>query len=89
LRTLGVVVIEHPFPDHFCYARDDLQFADAFPVVMTEKDAVKCRQMHLQQAWYVEVDACLPETFLSSVFERLEVAQQQRKIPLQRGILGH
>jgi tetraacyldisaccharide 4'-kinase len=89
LRTLGTVVIEHPFPDHFHYAPSDLQFADVFPVVMTEKDAVKCRQMNLQQAWYVEVDACLPETFFHAVFECLEMVQQQRKLPLQRGILGH
>jgi tetraacyldisaccharide 4'-kinase len=89
LRTLGTVVIEHPFPDHFHYAPSDLQFAEAFPVVMTEKDAVKCRQMNLQQAWYVEVDASLPETFFRAVFERLEAVRQQRKLPLQRGILGH
>src|SRR5690606_33035231 len=43
LRALGSQVIEHPFPDHYAYLPSDLNFGDALPVVMTEKDAVKCR----------------------------------------------
>src|SRR5690606_29359122 len=42
LRALGVEVVEHAFPDHHAYTAADLAFADALPLVMTEKDAVKC-----------------------------------------------
>lgn len=42
LRAAGVVPIEHPFPDHARLTAADLAFGDALPVVMTEKDAVKC-----------------------------------------------
>src|SRR5690606_20568690 len=40
LRSLGVDVIEHAFPDHHAFTATDLQFADNLPVIMTEKDAV-------------------------------------------------
>ncbi|MCC2655581.1 MAG: tetraacyldisaccharide 4-kinase [Panacagrimonas sp.] len=43
LRGRGVEVIEHPFPDHHAYTGQDIQFLDGLMVLMTEKDAVKCR----------------------------------------------
>ena len=35
-------VVEHPLPDHARLRVDDISFADDLPVLMTEKDAVKC-----------------------------------------------
>ena len=35
----------------------------ATAIIMTEKDAVKCRRLGLENAWYVPVDTCLPENF--------------------------
>lgn len=43
LRARGVQVIEHAFPDHYAYDAADIRFGDGLPVLMTEKDAVKCR----------------------------------------------
>src|SRR3569832_435193 len=43
LRARGVHVIEHAFPDHYAYDAADIRFGDGLPVLMTEKDAVKCR----------------------------------------------
>lgn len=43
LRARGAEVIEHPFPDHHAYTAQDVQFLDGLMVLMTEKDAVKCR----------------------------------------------
>lgn len=57
LRALGVRIIEHPFPDHYPFASNDLRFGDALAVVMTEKDAVKCRGFPLERAWYLAVAA--------------------------------
>ena len=42
LRWLGIEVIPHPFPDHHVFGANDLSFGDTHPVLMTEKDAVKC-----------------------------------------------
>ncbi|MGQ0619630.1 MAG: tetraacyldisaccharide 4'-kinase [Panacagrimonas sp.] len=43
LAARGIEVIPHPFPDHHAYTAGDITFGDALPVLMTEKDAVKCR----------------------------------------------
>ena len=45
LRALGLNVIEHPFPDHHPFNAAELDFADELPVLMTEKDAVKCARV--------------------------------------------
>jgi tetraacyldisaccharide 4'-kinase len=57
LQTAGIDVREHAFPDHHRYRAADLEFAEALPVLMTEKDAVKCRAFAGPVRWYVPVDA--------------------------------
>ncbi|SFS12460.1 lipid-A-disaccharide kinase [Dyella sp. OK004] len=71
LRARGLEVVEHPFPDHHAYRADDLAFGDSAPVLMTEKDAVKCRPLALPQGWVVPVRAVLPEAFLEEVCARV------------------
>ena len=57
LRRHGIEVIEHPYPDHHRFVAGDLDFGDERPVLMTEKDAVKCEAIAPEQAWYVPVTA--------------------------------
>jgi len=59
LRAHGVQVIEHAFPDHHPLVAADVEFADALPVLMTEKDAVKCTSFANPRLWYVPVTAQL------------------------------
>lgn len=61
LRARGIDVIEHPFPDHHAFTPHDLAFGDALPVLMTEKDAVKCRAFADPRLWYVPVAASFGE----------------------------
>lgn len=49
--------IAHAFADHAQYRAEDLNFADELPVLMTEKDAVKCQSFAQPNWWYVAVDA--------------------------------
>jgi tetraacyldisaccharide 4'-kinase len=72
LRALGLDVIEHPFPDHHRYTAADLAFGDRLPVLMTEKDAVKCRAFAAENAWVVPVTAELPASFFDAIATRLE-----------------
>ncbi|MBI2381019.1 MAG: tetraacyldisaccharide 4'-kinase [Gammaproteobacteria bacterium] len=44
LRGLGAKVLPHAFPDHHAYTATDLEFPGSELVLMTEKDAVKCRR---------------------------------------------
>ncbi|HET8707416.1 MAG TPA: tetraacyldisaccharide 4'-kinase [Pseudomonadales bacterium] len=71
LRKLGIEVIEHPFPDHHFYSKDDLKFDDTYPVVMTEKDAVKCASFASDNWWYLAVTAQLETRFLAELDNRL------------------
>jgi tetraacyldisaccharide 4'-kinase len=57
LRERGIEVIEHGFPDHHAFVPPDLAFADELPVLMTEKDAVKCAAFADARLWYVPVSA--------------------------------
>jgi tetraacyldisaccharide 4'-kinase len=59
LRAHGLEVIEHAFPDHHPLTAAQLAFADALPVLMTEKDAVKSRSFANPRLWYVPVTAQL------------------------------
>jgi tetraacyldisaccharide 4'-kinase len=57
LRGYGLTVLEHPFPDHHPFSAGELDFADQLPVLMTEKDAVKCAGFANPRLWYVPVVA--------------------------------
>jgi tetraacyldisaccharide 4'-kinase len=74
LRRAGLQLIEHPFPDHYAYAAADLAFDDGLPVLMTEKDAVKCVGFG-GPLWYIPVTAQLPEGFGARLLEHIERAR--------------
>ncbi len=76
LRAAGIDVVEHAFPDHHRYAAGDLEFGDDRPVLMTEKDAVKCRVFASENWWCVPVSADLPSPFFDAVAARLVKPQQ-------------
>jgi len=59
LEAHGIRVIPHAFPDHHRLSREDLEFGDSLPVLMTEKDAVKCESFAQPRHWFVPVDAVL------------------------------
>ena len=72
LRARGFTVVEHAFPDHHRFGPADLEFGDDAPVVMTEKDAVKCRPFARDGQWYLPVQAVLPEDFSERLLARLK-----------------
>jgi len=57
LRNAGLTIHEHPMPDHHPFQPGDLEFGDALPVLMTEKDAVKCAAFADERCWFVPVTA--------------------------------
>jgi tetraacyldisaccharide 4'-kinase len=61
LRAAGLELQAHAFPDHYQYCAADLEFGDGLPVLMTEKDAVKCRAFAASGRWYLPVAASLSE----------------------------
>jgi len=55
LKGMGLSAIPHVFPDHYAYTQSDLIFNDDLPVLMTEKDAVKCRKFTGKRMWYLPI----------------------------------
>ena len=71
VQKLGIEAQCHPFPDHHLYARDDVAFADARAIVMTEKDAVKCVAFADERFWCLPVRARIEPALVELVLERL------------------
>ncbi len=67
LETHGMTCMTHSFPDHFAFTRDDIDFGDNKPVLMTEKDAVKCTRFAAENHWYLAVTA-VPEPAFGQQF---------------------
>ncbi len=71
LRSVGLSVIEHDFPDHHQYTSSDIEYSDDAPVLMTEKDAVKCKLLYPDRKqsgehrniWAVPVKAEISDQF--------------------------
>lgn len=63
--------IAHAFADHAQYSAQALAFTPALPVVMTEKDAVKCRAFAADDWWYLAVDAVPSDAFIRWFDEQL------------------
>lgn len=76
LRQAGIEAVEQPFPDHHRLVAADLAFGDRLPVLMTEKDAVKCRAFAQPDWWYIPVGAELPAAFIDAVAARVEAARK-------------
>ncbi len=68
---LGWQVIPHAFPDHHRYAQRDIDFDDGLPIVMTEKDAVKCEAFADDRHWVLPVSVKLGRDIVSLIIERL------------------
>ncbi|MDX1480949.1 MAG: tetraacyldisaccharide 4'-kinase [Woeseiaceae bacterium] len=64
LKALGADVIAHPRPDHAAVTAADLDFDDGLPVVMTEKDAVKCPCGVDDRLWALSVDVVMEDDTL-------------------------
>lgn len=79
LDELDLNYQQHVFPDHHRYIANDFQrFDENDTLVMTEKDAVKIRQLspvltsaQLDHCWYLSISAQLNDEFYQRFFEKL------------------
>lgn len=65
LETLHWLPVPHAFADHAEYSAQALNFSPSLPLVMTEKDAVKCRDFAAADWWYLAVDAAPSPAFVA------------------------
>jgi tetraacyldisaccharide 4'-kinase len=72
LTAAGVKVVPHAFPDHHRYRASDLEFDEPLPLLMTEKDAVKCRPYAAAERWCLPVTASFTGMDGSALLARLQ-----------------
>lgn len=65
LEALNWRPVPHPFADHAQYSAELLAFEPPLPLLMTEKDAVKCRAFAATDWWYLAVDAVPTPAFVA------------------------
>ncbi len=61
--------VAHAFADHAQYSAQALTFSPSLPLIMTEKDAVKCRAFAADDWFYLAVDA-IPSAAFSQWFDQ-------------------
>ncbi len=71
LHDLGLTAETHAFVDHHAFRAEDLAFAGDAPVLMTEKDAVKCAAFARSNWWYLPVDAEVDRALADDVIHKL------------------
>lgn len=57
LRSLGLSIWPHSFTDHHRFSQKDLNFSIESKIIMTEKDAVKCKDFADYRYWCLPVSA--------------------------------
>lgn len=72
LKRLGYEIIEKTFPDHHQYQKKDLSFDLPLPIIMTEKDAVKCRNIVDEKSWYLKVETDIDGQFFEALTAKLK-----------------
>ena len=71
VRRARVRILAHPLPDHHDFKASDVRFLEDLPVLMTEKDAVKCAAFADERCWSVPAQARLPEAFWVALLDKL------------------
>lgn len=83
LQEAGINAIQHRFPDHHTYRRADLDFGDdgpaGAPILMTEKDAVKCTKFTDIEIWYVPATLLPNEALEQHIVTLIERIPHGRK----------
>lgn len=67
LAQLGLKFKEYSYPDHFQFCADDLNYRQSI-IIMTEKDAVKCRAFQTENMYYLPVEAKVSDSFWKALW---------------------
>jgi tetraacyldisaccharide 4'-kinase len=79
LEASGFDISRHAFTDHYLYQAKDIDFPDLSPIVMTEKDAVKCFAFAPPDCWFVALNTIVSEGLQKKIVDQLMGASYDRK----------
>ena len=72
LARLGFDIIRHPFQDHHNFHEQDIHYLDHLPIVMTEKDASKCKDFDNNKIWYLTIEADVSDKFINELDTKIK-----------------
>ena len=67
LEAAGLNIVRHVYADHHGFEASELTALADRPVIMTEKDAVKCLSFASSNHWYLKISARLPKGLVDQV----------------------
>ncbi len=71
LKSYKINIIEHKFADHFDFTAAHFDCLENVPVLMTEKDAVKCSSFAKPHMWFVPVEADIAASVADQIIVQL------------------
>jgi tetraacyldisaccharide 4'-kinase len=78
LKNAKLIIETHFFSDHHAFKQEDMEFDDNDPILMTEKDAVKCQRFATDSMWYLPIEAKLSATFEMQLLNKIEARYGQK-----------
>jgi len=72
LAVAGFEPEAHVFRDHYVFRGEDFGALLDKPIIMTEKDAVKCANLAGGNAWFLQISAVLPRQLTAAVLSLVE-----------------
>jgi tetraacyldisaccharide 4'-kinase len=75
LRQLGMTFVSVSFDDHYAFSAQDLAKIDCDVLIMTEKDAVKCKPFAQPHHWVLPVEASIDAALLPLVLKKISMAK--------------
>ncbi|WP_143869712.1 tetraacyldisaccharide 4'-kinase [Catenovulum sediminis] len=78
LQEQGVKILEyHSFIDHHNFTSEDFDVCNGAQIVMTEKDAVKCREFAQANWWYLPIEITPDSKFQAKLAEIIDKTRKQ------------
>lgn len=71
LKNLGLQFEGRAYPDHYAFKAEDFRSIDADIILMTEKDAVKCRSFAQSNYWVLPVNAVIKNELMPAILAKL------------------
>lgn len=78
LATMGLITKNHIFANHHFFKARHINFKDNHPVLMTAKDAIKCREFAREYHWSVPVQPQLPDSFVNQLLTLIKQKHGQK-----------
>ena len=80
LESKGLQTVRKSFPDHHRFRSEDFSGYESLPILMTEKDAVKCEGIVGYDFWSISLEYCLPKAFGDAVLKKLGILTMDKRL---------